>query len=368
MSRKLLYTLCAIMLSIALLCPLFVAADSQDGHITVDTVTAAEGDSVIVPIRIENNPGIMAITISITYDSKALTYEKYYRGYLSDYTVADHPDKGIVRFVNCESRDRTDNDIMISLQFHVAENASGGLHPISISYKSGDFCQWSLAKPMPKITSGGVDIPYTDSNCSHKSYSEWEVVANPACTEDGAKQRTCLTCGHVERESIAAIGHEYAEVWTIDQPATAESDGIMSRHCLRCSATIDTLTFSLSQSTEGKIENQVNKDIEPSPFTDQLVKEQISKSQRQSNHTPDSSSFGKNKSGTGGSSTDSSSLQDDNGQIGENEKNDVIDGIIEQIQENGDSPMSKILAAFPNSNMLIKRVIACAVLLFWLLI
>ena len=54
--------------------------DYEDGHIIVHTVSGINGDSVVVQLEMQNNPGIMAMTISVTYDSSALEYETFHRG------------------------------------------------------------------------------------------------------------------------------------------------------------------------------------------------------------------------------------------------------------------------------------------------
>lgn len=347
------FRLCVLsLLCVLTLCfSLHVTAAGTDGHITVDTVSASGGDSVIIPIRIEDNPGIMAITVSLTYDKDALEYEKFYRGYLKDYTVVDHPDKGIVRFVNCESGNRDDNDIMISLQFKVKEDAAGGLHKVSVSYKSGDFCDWSLKKLMPEITSGGVKVSYTETNCSHDEYGEWTVAAEPACTEPGARQRQCVHCGHMEIEEVAAIGHTFSEEWTVDQPATKDSDGMMSRHCLRCNATVDTLTFSLPEAEKENLKNEANAEVKPSAFTEKLVKEQIPEEQRQHDDILNNPAQNEN--------TDE--------EINDAPKPDMVDQAVEEILENQESTLAAILNNIPNPAMTIKRILGFAVFLVWLL-
>ena len=247
----------------------------KDGHITIDTVSALNGDSVIVKIMMENNPGIMAMTISITYDSSALEFERYYWGYLGDYTVVDHPDKNLIRFVNCETRNYYENEKMISLQFKVREDADFGFYPIDIEYKSGDFCNWKLEKFMPAVTAGGVEVLYTGENCSHKNYSEWTVATEAWCTEPGAKQRVCEKCGHVELGEIPPIGHDFAPEWTIDEQATENTPGKMSRHCTRCDAVTDVLTFTLEQSEDNGLDNETGTVVKPSDITDDLMEEQL---------------------------------------------------------------------------------------------
>lgn len=268
--------------------PAAAQGKAEDGTITIDTQTAAVGDSVIVPIRIKNNPGIMAITVSVTYDRNALSYEKYIRGYLSDYTVADHQDKSYIRLVNCEQNNRSDNGIMVSFQFKVKENASAGLHPISIDYNVGDFADWDRNKPEPVIVSGGVNVLYNGSNCTHKTYGDWEIVAPPGCTTIGKQQRHCTVCGHTQIEDIPALGHSYAENWTVDRPATKDKPGIMSRHCIRCNSTTDLLSFTLPESQDAKIRNEEKAEVPKNDFVKRLVKEQLPEETQNTDPSPSS--------------------------------------------------------------------------------
>lgn len=280
LKKRLVRIICVVLSLSAVLCSLSVTATERtsDGHIIIDTVTAVNGDSVMVKFKMEENPGIMAMTFSITYDSSALTYEKFYRGYLTDYTIADHPEKNLIRFVNCQNGNNYTNAYFVALQFKVKEDADFGFYPIDIEYQSGDFCNWSLEKLMPEITSGGISIEYNGKNCSHKKYGDWETAAEPACLEGGIEQRFCVKCGHCDQRETKPVGHNYSEVWTVDKPATAESSGTMSRHCTRCDATTDLLTFTLPEAEENNFENSVLEEIKPSDFTDKLKEEQLPES------------------------------------------------------------------------------------------
>ena len=189
---------------------------------------------------------------------------------------------------------------------------------------------------MPVITPGGVDVAYNGSNCSHKKYGDWEVVAKPACTEKGAKQRACVKCGHIDIGEIPAAGHDFAEEWAVDREASADASGIMSRHCKNCEETTDVLTFSLPESEEHKIENSEGTVIKPSDLTDKLMEEQLPEVFKQNG----GSSINKNEDNN----------SDSNGSDGDNESPSI--GILEEIKENGDGPLSKILSAIPDINLL----------------
>lgn len=330
------------------------AAVVKAGTITIDTVSAVPGDEVLIPINISENPGIMAVTVSITYDSDALEYVRYYRGsILKDYTVVNHTDKSVVRFVNCESKDRLGDGLILSIKFRVKENAEVGMHKVDIKYSAGDFCNWKLDKLMPEVISGGVDVDFNGNNCSHKKYGEWTVAAEASCEESGAEQRTCQTCGHVEQRDTDPVGHEYSENWTVDQPATAEQDGIMTRYCIRCDDYVDRITFSLEQAEEGNIKNEINADTPVNDFTENLFKEQYPDKEL-TNSKP-----AKEKNSSSSSQTDSSQgeatySQNESSTDEEKESNSVyqiLDGIIPDVKNTDGEDISfidKIAEVFPN--------------------
>ncbi len=55
-------------------------------------------------------------------------------------------------------------------------------------------------------------------------YGSWSVTRQPTATETGERERSCTTCGYVERQTIPAIGgspepshtHSYSETWDKD--------------------------------------------------------------------------------------------------------------------------------------------------------
>ena len=59
--------------------PLTVAAQEAGCTITADTVAAAPGTTVTVPVQITNNPGFTNFAIVIKYDAAKLKLEKIQR-------------------------------------------------------------------------------------------------------------------------------------------------------------------------------------------------------------------------------------------------------------------------------------------------
>ncbi len=65
------------------------------------------------------------------------------------------------------------------------------------------------------------------------------------CTSDGTETAICSRCKKtdVRTEIGSALGHDYADKFTIDEKATCEKDGSQSRHCIRCDAKKDIETI-----------------------------------------------------------------------------------------------------------------------------
>lgn len=62
----------------------------------------------------------------------------------------------------------------------------------------------------------------------HSFLSDWVIDLVASCTVAGEKHRVCSTCGHVEKETIPALGHSYTSTVT---PATCEEGGYTTHTC-----------------------------------------------------------------------------------------------------------------------------------------
>ena len=71
------------------------------------------------------------------------------------------------------------------------------------------------------------------------TWGEWTETIAPGCETEGERSHSCEVCGKTESETIDALGHDYAEEYTVDVDPTCEGVGSESRHCMRCDATTD---------------------------------------------------------------------------------------------------------------------------------
>ena len=70
------------------------------------------------------------------------------------------------------------------------------------------------------------------------AYTVYSYNGNASCTKDGTETAVCEMCGvsNTRTKPGTALGHAYAEEFTIDIAATCEREGEKSRHCSRCEA------------------------------------------------------------------------------------------------------------------------------------
>lgn len=81
-------------------------------------------------------------------------------------------------------------------------------------------------------TTGTTEPPTSNATEHIHLFGEWEVVAEPTCTNIGVKQRTC-PCGETETEEISATGH--LEMTDEAIAATCTTPGLTAgKHCAVC--------------------------------------------------------------------------------------------------------------------------------------
>ncbi len=249
--------LCIILCTV--LCPAVFA--EEGAKITVTNADVMPEDTITLDINIENNPGIMGMAFSIVYDSDAFEYVEHQNGWLNGMTVKDHPDKNCVIFVYVATSNKTNNGKMLSVTFKVKQKAAPGNHKITLGNnnyeKYGNKLHNSFSNSkqeyiVPTVSGGTITVGETCINAGHK-YGEWNITKQASCTETGLKNHTCIRdeslCieeGKYEEVEIP-ITHDFEDDWTVDEVATAEKDGVMTRHCKKCDATTDRITFTYKE-------------------------------------------------------------------------------------------------------------------------
>ncbi len=164
--KKIFSMLLCLILVFALI-PVNNVSASIAPEITISKSVAKQGEVVSATVSIANNPGILAMAFCITYDSDVLEYTGYEEGYLSNYNIKDHKNKGWLSFVSIEDSDRKENGDMFTLVFKVKDDVLPGTYEIGIANnnpeKYGESLHNSFADSgekyiVPNINKGSVQV------------------------------------------------------------------------------------------------------------------------------------------------------------------------------------------------------------------
>lgn len=164
---KKIFSIVLCLILVFALIPINNVSASIAPEITINKSIAKQGEIVSATVSIANNPGILAMAFCITYDSDVLEYTGYEEGYLSNYNIKDHKDKGWLSFVSIEDSDLKQNGDMFTLVFKVKSNALPGTYEIGIANnnpeKYGESLHNSFADSnekyiVPNINKGSVQV------------------------------------------------------------------------------------------------------------------------------------------------------------------------------------------------------------------
>ncbi len=70
-------------------------------------------------------------------------------------------------------------------------------------------------------------------------WDEGEISKQPTCTTTGEKIYHCKNCGQTKSETIPIRGHQPSAEWTVVKEATTTETGLEEKHCIVCSAVLD---------------------------------------------------------------------------------------------------------------------------------
>lgn len=173
-------------------------------------VFAAEaGETVTVAFTVAENPGFATFGAKINYDADVLELVSIEKGAVcTEGMFIPNVANGKVAFAH--TADITATGTLFTATFTVKEGAALGTYNVTATLDTSSTANASYEPVVFAIQGGQVEV-----TCEH-AWGEWTVVAEPDCTEEGSKTRTCGKCGEVETEVIPALGHDYGTVWAFD--------------------------------------------------------------------------------------------------------------------------------------------------------
>ena len=155
--RILALLLAAVMLVSA--CPVHAHAAETEPTFRVDTVTASAGDTVDVTIRLENNPGVTSIKLSMEHDSALIFNSATVNPDLGNNFLTSPEGKYPVVLNWYDGLKNVTGDwVFVTLSFTVSEDAALGTYPITITYNPNDVFDVNEDNVHFHIENGGVEV------------------------------------------------------------------------------------------------------------------------------------------------------------------------------------------------------------------
>ena len=174
-----------------------------------------------------------------------------------------------LKSIHCKRCDEKKDETTIPAKGHVKGKAKIENATESTCEKGGSYdevvyctvCKKELSRTTVKTEAKG-----------HK-WNEGKITTEPTCTEEGVKTFECMVCGKTKTEKVSALGHDWAEDFTVDKEATCEETGLKSIHCKRCDIKKDETVIPAKGHVAGekKIENATEAVCEAGGSYDEVV-------------------------------------------------------------------------------------------------
>ena len=143
-------------------------SDSQNNNgavtISADNVFAGPGDNVQVVVRVNNNPGILGMTLAAYFDDVNLNLMSVENGSAFKDILELTPSKVLengVKFlwdgIELKEGDVHNGDILI-MNFKVSDSAPKGKYPITLKYFEDDIVDKDLKSISPEIINGYITV------------------------------------------------------------------------------------------------------------------------------------------------------------------------------------------------------------------
>ena len=228
-----------------------------------------EGKITTQPTCMEE--GVKTFECMVCGKTKTEKVEALGHDWNNDFTVdkeATCEETGL-KSIHCKRCDIKKDETVIPAKGHVAgekkiENATEAVCEAGGSYDEVIYCtvcNKELSRTTVKTEAKG-----------HK-WNEGKITTQPTCTEEGVKTFECMVCGKTKTEKVSALGHDWAEDFTVDKEATCEETGLKSIHCKHCDEKKDETTIPAKGHVKGKvkIENATEATCEEGGSYDEVV-------------------------------------------------------------------------------------------------
>ena len=129
----------ALILSFTMMMPQVKAVELT--KIVFEDVKCEANDEIIIPVTIENNPGIATFRFRMSYDTSVMSFVSAQKGSAltkGTFTSKVNVEEEHVTFLWYSVEDVTNNGAIAYLKFKVSEDAKGN-YPLSVTYLEEDL-------------------------------------------------------------------------------------------------------------------------------------------------------------------------------------------------------------------------------------
>lgn len=133
-------------------------------ELIVSNVKAKAGQSFDVTINIENNPGIVATKLNISYDSSVLTLNSVTDGgllgtntFMAGKNITSNP-YSVIWEDSLSTENYSEDGTILTLNFTVKDEAPVGTTPITVTYDTGSTFNRDLSYVQLNVVNGEVEI------------------------------------------------------------------------------------------------------------------------------------------------------------------------------------------------------------------
>lgn len=184
--------------------------------VMADTVSAKSGETVAVPIRLYQNPGVAALSLAVSYDSSKLTLLSAEDGKIlgSSTFLADNHLNAVPYTMNWDdlgAENNEGNGVLVTLQFRVAEDAEGSI-PITIQLNQKSTFDKNLNEVVFETVSGAVNISAVseilrgDVNCDHTvTVADAVLLCRIISETEGSVSESAIEAGEMNQDDVLSI-------------------------------------------------------------------------------------------------------------------------------------------------------------------
>lgn len=149
-----------------------VKAATKDNRIYSEPITAEKNSTVEIPVKIENNTGIMGFSIDVSYDSSVLTPvsvegSEILTGMLNDSIETSDAGSFTVLYTGTESIES--DGLLFTLKFKVSDSAVGNTS-VNLSYCQEDTFDEEFSEVELKCES--ISVSVKDNNSEPDDHSD----------------------------------------------------------------------------------------------------------------------------------------------------------------------------------------------------